>query len=210
MSAPGNLYVVSAPSGTGKTTLVKALVEALPGVTVSISHTTRPQRPAEIHGMNYYFIEVDEFQRMIDHHDFLEHATVFGHYYGTSKRWVEETLERGQDVILEIDWQGGEQIQHLFPDCVSIFILPPSVTDLYERLIKRNQDNIDIIRQRIEDVRESTRHLHDYTYVVINDDFSVALEDLKTLLLAGRLTQRRQSIKHAKLIDQLSIAKVDV
>ena len=209
MSEPGTLYVISAPSGTGKTTLVKALVEAVPGITVSISHTTRTKRPAEMHGINYYFIDEDEFQKMVDNNEFLEHATVFGRHYGTSRRWVEDTLKRGTDVILEIDWQGAEQIHGLFPNSVSVFILPPSVTDLYKRLIKRNQDNIEIIKQRITDVRESTNHLDDYHYVVINDDFSAALNDLKTIVEAGRLFQRRQSIKFRDLIHQLSTAKVD-
>lgn len=209
MSEPGNLYVISAPSGTGKTTLVKALIESLPGITVSISHTTRARRPAEIHGLNYYFIDQAEFQLMIEQDDFLEHATVFGNFYGTSRRWVEETLVRGQDVILEIDWQGGLQIQSLFPNCTSIFILPPSVSDLYQRLIKRNQDKQDIIRQRISDVRESTRHVRDYDYVVINDDFETALNDLKTLVLAGRLLQKRQVIKYAQLLSQLASAEVN-
>jgi guanylate kinase len=209
MSEPGNLYVISAPSGTGKTTLVKALVETLPGITVSISHTTRARRPAEVDGLNYYFITQDEFQDMIDQNDFLEHATVFGHFYGTSRRWVADTLARGQDVILEIDWQGGLQIQSLFPQCTSIFILPPSVTDLYQRLIKRNQDKHDIIKQRISDVRESTRHVRDYDYVVINDEFDAALTDLKTIVLAGRLLQNRQTIKYAQLLTQLATAELN-
>jgi len=209
MSPPGTLYVISAPSGTGKTTLVKALVESTPGVTVSISHTTRAQRPAETHGINYYFVSPDEFDRMTEHNDFLEHATVFGNSYGTSRRWVNETLATGPDVILEIDWQGAQQIKHLLPESISIFILPPSVTDLYQRLIKRNQDNHDIIKQRIADVRESTVHLGEYDYVVINDDFSAALNDLQTIVRAGRLLQERQTIKFAKLLTQLSTAKVD-
>lgn len=209
MSEPGTLYVISAPSGTGKTTLVKALVECTPGITVSISHTTRTKRPTEMHGVNYYFVSNAEFEQMAAHNDFLEHATVFGNSYGTSRRWVEETLARGQDVILEIDWQGAQQIQHLFKNSVSIFILPPSVTDLYERLIKRNQDHHDIIKQRIADVRESTRHIAEYNYVVINDDFSAALNDLKIIVQSGRLTQTRQIIKFTKLLEQLTTAKVD-
>jgi guanylate kinase len=210
MSEPGTLYVISAPSGTGKTTLVKALVEAMSGITVSISHTTRPKRPAEMHGINYYFISVEEFDHMVEDNDFLEHATVFNNHYGTSRRWVEETLSRGQDVILEIDWQGAQQIQHLFPNSISIFILPPSVTDLYDRLIKRNQDNTEIIKQRITDVRESTRHIAEYNYVVINDDFTAALDDLKVLVEAGRLGQKRQIIKFANLLSQLTTAKVEL
>jgi guanylate kinase len=209
MSEPGTLYVISAPSGTGKTTLVKALVESMTGITVSISHTTRAKRPAEIQGLNYYFTTAAEFDEMIQHNDFLEHATVFDNSYGTSRRWVEDTLSKGQDVILEIDWQGAQQIQLLFPDSISIFILPPSVTDLYERLIKRNQDKHDIIRQRIADVRESTRHIAEYNYVVINDDFTAALSDLQIIVQTGRLTQKRQIIKFSKLLEQLTTAKVD-
>ena len=179
------------------------------GITVSISHTTRKKRSAEIHGLNYYFITNTEFDQMTEHNDFLEHATVFGNSYGTSRRWVDETLARGIDVILEIDWQGAQQIQHLFSDSISIFILPPSVTDLYNRLIKRNQDNHDIIKQRIADVRESTRHIAEYNYVVINDDFTAALNDLQIIVQAGRLVQKRQIIKFTNLLEQLTTAKVD-
>ena len=205
MSDSGNLYVISAPSGTGKTSLVKALVESVSGIMVSVSHTTRPKRPGEQHGLNYYFIDQAEFDRMVEQNEFLEHATVFGNSYGTSRRWVEETMARGQDVILEIDWQGGQQIHTLSPNSVSIFILPPSVGDLYERLIKRNQDNHDIIKQRIADVRESTRHIGEYSYIVINDDFSAALSDLTIIVYAGRLLQRRQIVKFSELVT----AKVD-
>jgi guanylate kinase len=209
MSEPGNLYVISAPSGTGKTSLVKALVEAISGIMVSVSHTTRPKRPGEQHGLNYYFIDQAEFDRMTKHNEFLEHATVFGNSYGTSRRWVEDTLAGGQDVILEIDWQGGQQIHTLSPNSISIFILPPSVADLYERLIKRNQDNHDIIKQRIADVRESTRHIGEYDYIVINDDFSAALNDLKTIVYAARLARRRQIAKFANILSDLVTAKVD-
>jgi guanylate kinase len=209
MSEPGNLYVISAPSGTGKTTLVKALVDCTPGITVSISHTTRTQRPAEQHGINYYFVSKEEFSEMIAQHEFLEHATVFGNCYGTSSKWVDETLKRGIDVILEIDWQGAEQIHRLFPNSTSIFILPPSVTDLYQRLIKRNQDHHEIIKQRIHDVRESTRHIDEYNYIVINDDFDAALNDLKMIVQVGRLSRTRQTIKFAKLLQDLISAKVD-
>lgn len=209
MAEPGNLYVISAPSGTGKTTLVKALVDCTPGITVSISHTTRARRPAEMHGINYYFVSKEEFRDMVDNQEFLEHATVFGNCYGTSRKWVNDTLAGGTDVILEIDWQGAEQIHRLFPNSISIFILPPSVTDLYQRLIKRNQDHHDIIKQRIHDVRESTRHIHEYNYIVINDDFSAALNDLKIIVQVGRLGQARQTVKFAKLLQDLITAKVD-
>jgi guanylate kinase len=209
MSDKGNLYIISAPSGTGKTTLVKALVEAMPGITVSISHTTRERRPAEQHGINYYFISQNEFDQMVAQHDFLEYATVFGRSYGTSRRWVEDTLAQGNDVILEIDWQGCQQIQRLFPDSISIFILPPSVPDLYQRLINRNQDNHEVIKQRIADVSESTQHIGEYRYVIINDDFAVALQDLKTIIQAGRLLEHCQANKFAKLLNDLVTAKVD-
>lgn len=203
-TSPGNLYVICAPSGTGKTTLVKALIDSIPNITVSISHTTRPKRPAEIHGVNYYFIDETEFHRMIDHHDFLEHATVFNHFYGTSHTWVEQTLASGVDVILEIDWQGSQQIQRLLPDCISIFILPPSLNALAERLLLRNQDKPDIIQQRLIDVKETTSHIAEFDYVVMNDDFNQALHDLTTIVEAGRLLQKRQTLKFSKLLTDLS------
>lgn len=209
MSEMGNLYIISAPSGTGKTTLVKALIESVPGITVSISHTTRPQRPGEIHGVNYYFIDVAEFNRMSGHHDFLEHAEIFDNYYGTSKKWVTDTLKSGQDVILEIDWQGCQQILRLFPDTITIFILPPSVNDLLQRLTNRNQDKPEIIKRRISDVSETVSHIHEYDYAIINDDFDAALADLKTIVQAGRLLQRRQSPKLVKLVSELTTAKLD-
>ena len=203
MSESGNLYVISAPSGTGKTTLVKTLVDSLPNITVSISHTTRLKRPAEVHGVNYYFINENEFKHMIQHGDFLEHAIVFNNMYGTSRSWVEETLRRGIDVILEIDWQGAQQIQRLIPACISIFILPPSLDALSNRLMRRNQDKPEIIRKRLADAQETISHVSEYQYVVLNDDFEAALEDLKTIVLAGRLVQSRQTKKLSPLLKEL-------
>jgi guanylate kinase len=202
MTGMGNLYVISAPSGAGKTTLVKALVDSVSNVTVSISHTTRPRRPAEIDGINYHFVTEAEFQQMIEHGDFLEYATVFNAFYGTSHTWVEQTLARGLDVILEIDWQGCQQIQNLFPDCISIFILPPSVDDLANRLCTRDQDKAEIIDERLADAKETVSHIYEFDYVVINDDFNHALNDLKTLIQAGRLTQKHQTSKFAKILEQ--------
>ncbi len=199
----GNLYVVSAPSGAGKTTLVKALVESTPGITVSISHTTRLKRPAEIHSVNYYFIEKDEFNRMVEENEFLEHAVIFSNSYGTSRKWVEDTLARGLDVILEIDWQGCQQIQKLFPECICIFILPPTFQALANRLNLRNQDNAKIIKQRLTDAKAATSHIHEYDYVVLNDNFDTAVNDLKTIVLTGRLSQRAQTVKYAELISEL-------
>lgn len=204
----GNLYVVAAPSGTGKTSLVKALLEAVPNITVSISHTTRPRRPAETHGINYYFIDQAEFQRMISEEEFLEHATVFGNLYGTSRKWVEETLAKGLDVILEIDWQGAQQIHYLIPECTSIFILPPSLPVLAERLLLRNQDSPEIIKQRLTDVHEATSHINEFNYIVMNDNFDKAVHDLSEIVLAGRLLRRRQTQKYAKLLDELKLMHI--
>jgi len=203
MSAPGNLFVISAPSGTGKTSLVKTLVETLPNLTVSISHTTRPQRPAEIDGLNYYFISDIEFNDMIQRHEFLEHAVVFHYYYGTSQKWVEQTLAEGNDVILEIDWQGARQIQQLFPHCISIFILPPSLSDLENRLKKRNQDKADIITERLCDAEETVLHIHEFKYVVVNDDFEKAADELRVIIKASRLLEKKQTLKYAALLKDL-------
>lgn len=199
----GHLYVVAAPSGTGKTSLVKALVDSLTNITVSISHTTRDKRPNETHGVNYYFIDHAEFDRMVKHGDFLEYALIFENHYGTSKRWVEETLTQGIDVILEIDWQGHQQIKKIFADAVSIFILPPSLPDLRERLVKRNQDSPDVISNRLKDVRETISHVNEFDYLVINDDFIQALRDLVVIIESGRLTRDCQLERYKELLDGL-------
>lgn len=199
----GNLYVISAPSGAGKTTLVKALVESSNNIIVSISHTTRPKRPAETHGVNYYFIDHAEFNRMTDNNEFLEHATIFNNSYGTSRLWVQETLQKGSDVILEIDWQGCQQIQNIFPECICIFILPPSFDALANRLRSRNQDKPEIIKQRLNDAKDATSHIHEYDYIVLNDDFDAAVNDLQIIVKSGRLLQRNQTVKYATLITDL-------
>ncbi len=199
----GNLYVISAPSGAGKTTLVKALTGSLPNITVSISHTTRLQRPAEVHGVNYYFISDDEFQHMVEREIFLEHATIFNNSYGTSREWVAKTLRQGIDVILEIDWQGCQQIQSIFPECISVFILPPSFDALATRLNLRNQDKPEIIKQRLTDAKAATMHIHEYDYVVLNDNFETATDELKTIVEAGRLMEHRQTERYATLITEL-------
>ncbi|MFZ2314116.1 MAG: guanylate kinase [Gammaproteobacteria bacterium] len=208
MADVGNLYVIAAPSGTGKTTLVHALTSTLPDITVSISYTTREKRPNEVDGINYHFVDKAEFERMIAHHDFLEYATVFDQYYGTSKTWVEDTLAKGIDVILEIDWQGHQQIKKLFPDSNSIFILPPSLEHLRDRLVKRNQDHPDIIQKRLADARETASHIREFNYLVINDMFSTALHELKIIIETGRLLRHRQLAKHQQLIKNLSTMAV--
>lgn len=203
MADQGNLFVVAAPSGAGKTSLVSVVVESLSRITVSISHTTRSKRPGETHGTNYYFIDKAEFQRLIDHNDFLEYATIFDNFYGTSKSWVEQTLAKGIDVILEIDWQGHQQIKRLFPHAISIFILPPSLQALEQRLITRNQDHPDIIKKRLADAQETTSHIYEFDYIVVNDDFSEAKQELSTIIQACRLLQKRQAGKYASLITDL-------
>jgi len=206
MSRQGTLYVVAAPSGTGKTTLVKALIESLPNITVSISHTTRPQRPGETDTVDYYFITEDEFQRMVKHKDFLEYATVFNRHYGTSRSWVEKTLACGIDVVLEIDWQGCQQIQRLFPECISIFILPPSLTDLAKRLRDRAQDSAEVIQHRLSDARETVSRIHNFNYVVMNANFDTAVNDLKAIVNANRLLQKKQPINLDKLLAEFTVS----
>ena len=204
MAQTGNLYVIAAPSGTGKTSLVKAITDSIPNLAVSISHTTRAMRPEEQDGINYFFIDKPTFTQMIDRGEFLEHADVFEHCYGTSKPWVEEMIHRGIDVILEIDWQGHQQIKKLFPGSIGIFLLPPSLKDLRERLLKRNQDALITIEKRLKDVRETVSHVDDFEYLVMNDDFNQAVHDLTTIIDAGRLLTTAQRRKYTGLITDLS------
>lgn len=200
---PGILFVIAAPSGTGKTTLVNELIDTFGDLTVSISHTTRPKRPNETDGVNYHFVTKADFEKMLAHGDFLEHAVVFDNLYGTSKSWVDTTLAKGQDVILEIDWQGHQQIKALFPDAVSIFILPPSFAALRERLIARNQDKPAIIEKRLADVRKTLSHVSEFDYIVVNDEFEFATHELASIIEAARLAGSRQLRRHAKLISEL-------
>lgn len=188
----GKLYIISAPSGAGKTSLVKQLVAELDGLTVSISHTTRQMRPGEADGQDYYFVSVAAFQAMQEQQAFLEHAQVFDNFYGTAQKTVEENLNRGVDVILEIDWQGAQQIKKLLPDSLSIFILPPSTQVLLQRLRNRGQDDEQIIARRMRDAVTEIRHHDEFDYLVVNDDFALALIELKSIIIANRLTKQRQ------------------
>lgn len=188
----GKLYIISAPSGAGKTSLVKQLVADLDGLTVSISHTTRQMRPGEAHGQDYYFVSVADFQAMQAQQAFLEHAQVFDNFYGTAQQTVEENLNQGLDVILEIDWQGAEQIKKLLPGSLSIFILPPSTEVLLQRLRNRGQDDEQIIARRMRDAVTEIRHHDEFDYLVVNDDFALALTELKSIIIANRLTRQRQ------------------
>lgn len=199
----GNLFVIAAPSGTGKTTLVKALVDSLSRISVSVSHTTRSKRANEVHGVHYFFITAEEFKNMAAQQGFLEHAQIFAHHYGTSKQAVQEMLAQGIDVILEIDWQGHQQIKQLFNDAIGIFILPPSLQDLKERLIRRNQDHPEIIKERLADAKETIAHLEEFDYVIVNDDFNQALADLQCIVEATRLSRRNQWQKILQVIDNI-------
>lgn len=203
ISLPGTLFIISAPSGGGKTSLVNALLQEIPNLEVSVSYTTRPMRPGEKNGANYHFIDEAAFNVMQAQQAFLEHANVFGNYYGTSRQWVEEKLKLGVDVILEIDWQGAQQIRTLFADNVSIFILPPSWQTLEARLKERGQDDPQVIMRRLSEAHAEVSHYHEFDYLVVNDDFNRAFTDLKTIIQARRLRLTAQKIRHAELLTNL-------
>lgn len=203
ISYTGSLFTIAAASGSGKTSLVKALTECMPQVKVSISHTTRPPRSGEEQGVHYFFDSKANFFKLLEEQEFLEHAEVFGHYYGTSKNWVEKTLLEGFDVILEIDWQGAEQIKAQFPFSTSIFILPPSISTLRERLLNRQQDSLEIIEQRLQMASKEIGHCEEFDYLVINADFDQALLDLKAIIKAKRLECATQLKRNCKLLEDL-------
>ncbi|MBC3956342.1 MULTISPECIES: guanylate kinase [Pseudomonas] len=199
----GTLYIISAPSGAGKTSLVNALTEAEPQIRVSVSHTTRAMRPGEENGVNYHFVDRAEFVRMIDHGDFLEQAEVFGNLYGTSQSHLQQTLDEGHDLILEIDWQGAQQVREQMPHARSIFILPPSQQALRQRLTNRGQDSNEIIETRMREAVSEMSHYVEYEYIVVNDNFDSALADLKAIFRANRLTQQHQQEQYSELFQQL-------
>jgi guanylate kinase len=200
---PGRLYVVSAPSGAGKTSLVAALLKRDASIVVSVSHTTRAARPGEQDGVNYNFVSIEQFRALVAQQGFLEHAEVFGNLYGTSRHWVDQRLQAGLDVILEIDWQGAQQIRRQYPDMCSIFILPPSIATLRERLQARAQDDASTIERRMRQAVSECSHFHEFDYLVVNDDFDLALQDLVTIFRAQRLRQSPQSQRHAALLHEL-------
>ena len=203
MSSRGTLYTVSAPSGAGKTSLLKALLETVEDIRVSVSHTTRPIRPGEEDGINYHFVDETTFVTMLNNNAFLEHAKVFNHYYGTAQTWVEELLSKGRDVILEIDWQGAAQVRHLLPDCVSIFILPPSPQALEERLTGRGQDDSAVITHRLAEAQKEMSHFVEADYLIINDDFDTAVSELQAIILSQHLKIENQQQKNCKLLKDL-------
>lgn len=182
------LFIISAPSGAGKTTLARGLNDALPDTAFSVSHTTRPQRRNEVHGVDYYFVSEREFRGMVDRDEFLEYARVFGNWYGTSKAAVRELMEQGKTVLLDIDWQGARKVRSRMPDCGSIFILPPSMAELERRLRSRGQDSDEVIRQRMEQARDEMRHAEEYDFEVVNDDFDRALQELCAIVSGERTT----------------------
>lgn len=198
-----SLFVVAAPSGAGKTSLVREVVATLPGVVVSVSHTTREPRPQEAHGVDYFFIKPDEFASMVQQNAFLEHAEVFGYYYGTSRQFVTTQLEKGLDVILEIDWQGARQIKALFPEAVTVFILPPSEEALRERLMHRAQDSSAVIERRMLAAKQELSHYAEFDYLFVNERFADAKAVLSAIILARRhrLTQQNQQL--VKLLNEL-------
>ena len=203
MLTRGSLFVVSAPSGAGKTSLVAALLESRPDIVVSVSHTTRKPRQGEIDGQHYHFASAESFLGMVQDGAFLEHARVFDHYYGTSRQAVEAELAAGRDVILEIDWQGAQQVRRLMPECYSIFILPPSQAALEQRLRSRGKDSDEIIARRLRDATEDISHYDEYDYVVVNDDFKVALAEMASIFRANRLRTRSQMQTYRSLLDEL-------
>ena len=203
MQATGTLYIIAAPSGAGKTSLVKRLLATTPGVEVSVSHTTRPPRPGEQDGIDYYFLDTPTFQALIEEGVFLEHAQVFDHLYGTSRYPVFERLQAGMDVILEIDWQGARQVRKCASRTRSIFILPPSRKVLRQRLENRAQDPDEIIERRMATAISEMSHYHEFDYIVINDDFPAALEALRAIFIANRQLCAAQVWRQRELLQAL-------
>ncbi|MEW8505925.1 MAG: guanylate kinase [Candidatus Thiodiazotropha sp.] len=203
ISVQGTLYILSAPSGAGKTSLLKALCQKDGKLHVSVSHTTRTMRPGEKDGVDYHFIDQASFLAKVNRGDFLEHAEVFGNYYGTDEATVRMQLDAGEDVVLEIDWQGAKQVRKRFPEAVSIFILPPTPEALYERLSDRGQDSEEVIQGRMREAVSEMSHYAEFDYLVFNDDFEFALRELSSIVTAGRLHLSRQAAIHAEAISRL-------
>jgi len=200
----GTLFIITAPSGAGKTTLVKEVLQRTPELSVSVSYTTRPIRPSEVNGQNYHFIDENKFLNMLSNNDFLEIAEVYGHKYGTSKSYVNTEFEKGNDVILEIDWQGAEQVKSLFKKACSIFVLPPSLKELTDRLYKRQQDDSVTIEVRMAQAKEVISHYTDANYVVVNDIFDETVEDIVAIIRSRKLQVQTQKLNLANLMADLT------
>ena len=199
---PGNLFVVVAPSGAGKTSLVNELLKREPNIHLSISYTTRAPREGESHGREYHFVDKAAFEAMIAAGDFLEHANVYGNYYGTSKRWIERELAGDHDVLLEIDWQGAQQLRALFRHMVGIFILPPSLGELRKRLESRGKDSRETIERRMASAREDISHVLEFEYIIVNESFEEALADLRSVVRATRVSRAQQSVRLASRLNE--------
>jgi guanylate kinase len=200
----GALFIVSAPSGAGKTTLVKMLMEHDPGIRHSISYTTRQPRPAEQNGHDYHFIDIQTFLAMRERGDFLEWAEVHGNFYGTSRSWLLEEMRAGRDTLVEIDWQGAQQVRAFMPQAVSIFIVPPSIAELERRLRGRGQDSEDVIQRRVAAALGELRHVHEFDFVIINNDLQDALGDMAAVVRASRLNFQRQHARYPDVFRFLS------
>lgn len=198
----GVLFIVSSPSGGGKTSLVKTLLEAEPALRLSVSYTTRPPRPGEEDGRDYHFVAAPVFERMLEAGEFLESAVIYGNRYGTSQKLIEREQAQGRDVVLEIDWQGAQQIRRVMRQVVSVFILPPSPEVLEARLRARGQDSEDIVARRLASAREEISHVSEYEYVIINDDFNRAAQDLRSIIRAERLKLARQLARNVNLVNR--------
>ncbi len=203
MTRRGTLYIVAAPSGAGKSSIVNACLARDPQICLSISFTSRAPRPGERHAEHYHFIGRDEFQRMIDAGDFFEHALVHGDWKGTARQSVEPQLEAGRDVLLEIDWQGARQVRAQVPEAVSVFILPPSRDALEERMRKRGQDSDEVIARRLAAAREEMSHYGEFDYVIVNEEFATAVDEMCAIFIASRLRREAQTERHAGLIEAL-------
>ncbi len=199
----GNLFIVSAPSGAGKTSLVKALLASTPEIELSVSYTTRSPRPGEADGRDYHFVNRDTFLEMAKRGDFLESAEVYGNLYGTSQSWIQAQTAKGRHLLLEIDWQGAAQVRRVFSDSISIFILPPSLQVLETRLKGRGQDSAEVIARRMQTARDEMSHVAEFDYVIINDKLDEAVQQLKSIVVAASLRRDRQLALHRNLINQL-------
>lgn len=203
----GSLFIVAAPSGGGKTSLIKALTERMANIRVSISHTTRPARPGEQHGVDYFFVDKQTFARMVEQGEFIEYATVFDHCYGTSVLQIKDDLDAGIDIVLDIDWQGAKQIRSMFKEALSVFVVPPSLDVLKQRLRTRQQDNNQVIDARMQRAQAELSHYREFDYLIVNDVFDKAAAELEAIVTSHRLRTSRQAIRERKLLSFLLSSK---